>query len=186
MSAIGRLRRAGRRFLAVPSVRRRAIGLADRIPALRHVGNAVLGPTESTQKIRVLDIRPGRMFIGEKQGRRLPVVVVAALGLELGDAERLAERLERAQLTTGTFRPLVVIDTGELAPFRRRGYAVEAVMSRSSYERVNPHDAYTEYVYERVSELSAEYGARAVVPVNHATLEHMPDSVLRLIGAVAR
>lgn len=186
MSPGGRLRRAGRRVLAVPQVRRRAIALADRMPALRSVGNAVLGPTGKSTKRRTLDIRPGRMFTGEKQGRRLPIVIIVALELQPGDAVRLAERVERAQLTTGTFRPLVVVDTGELGPFRTRGYAVETLMPRTSYERVNPHDAHTEYVYERVRQLSVDYGARAVIPMDRSALDQMPDPVLRLIGAIAR
>ncbi len=61
--AVGRARRAGRRFLAVPRVRRAAVALADRAPFLRTAGNAVLGPVHGTRR-PVLDVRPGRMYSG--------------------------------------------------------------------------------------------------------------------------
>lgn len=186
MRLVARVRRAGRRVLAVPAVRGRAVALADRFPVLRSAGNAVLGPTQGTRRARTVDIRPGRMVTGETQGRRLPVVVVVAVGLGPGDAERLAAAIERAQLTTGTFRPLAVIDTGDLGAFRARGYAVEAVMSESVFARVNPHEAWSEYLFERVTVIASGYGARSVVPVDPASLDRLPDHVLRLVGATGR
>lgn len=186
MSLAGRVRRAGRRFLSRPAVRRRAAALAERMPALRAMGNAVLGPPPPSTRRIPLDIRPGRMFYGDVQGRSLPIVVVVCLGMRQGDAEELAAAVERAQLTTGSFRPLFVVDGGELAPFRTRGYAVEALMDRETYARLNPHDAHTEYVFERVAAVCAAYRARAVVPLSPAGLAATPDHVLRLIGAVPR
>lgn len=186
MKAPARLRRAGRRLLSRPAVRRRAAALADRVPWLRSAGNAVLGPPPSSGRRATLDIRPGRMFHGATQGRRLPIVVVVCLGTGPGDAELLAAAVERVQLTTGSFRPLFVVDGAELSPFRTRGYAVEAVMDRDAYARVNPQDAHSEYVFERVSAICAAYGARGVVPITPAALTATPEHVLRLLGAIPR
>ena len=41
----------------------------------------------------------------------------------------------------------------------------DPVMPRDTYARVNAHDSYGEYLYERVSQIVATYGARSVVPI---------------------
>jgi len=186
VSGLGRVRRAVRRVLAVPAVRRRAAALANRMPSIRAIGNAVLGVPPATTRRPVLDIRPGRMFWGDLQGRRLPIVVVVAVGLEPGNGETLALEIEQAQLATGTFRPLVVVDGGELAPFRRRGFAVEAVMSEDAYAQVNPQDAWSEYLFERVNAIVRAYGATSVVPWTATGWQGTPRHVLRLLGALGR
>jgi hypothetical protein len=181
----GRIRRAGRRFLAVPRVRRVAVALADRAPFLRTAGNAVLGPVHSTRR-PVLDVRPGRMFVGGVQGRALPIVVIVAVDLPAGAGEDLAREVEHAQLGSGTFRPVVVIDSGDLAAFRRRGHVVEAVMPRATFEQVNPQDSWSEYLYERVNAIVAAYGATSVVPWTTEGWARTPRHVLRLMGALGR
>lgn len=186
MRIVGSVRRAGRRFVSYPPVRRRAAAIAERFPAARSLGNAVLGaPPAGRKKLRTMDIRPGLMFT-EVQGRRLPIVVVVCTGTAPGDTERLADTVERAQLTTGTFRPLFVVDSGELAPFRRRSYAVEAVMPEAAYRALNPHDAYSEYLYTRVTDIATAYGTRSVVPLTPDVLDALPPHVLRLLGAIPR
>ncbi len=186
MSIKRRAQRAGRRFLAYPRVRRVSLAIVARVPAVRDMGNAVLGEPLATTKKKAVDIRPGPMFYGDVQGRRLPIVLIVAVGLGGGDTETLARQIELAQLTTGTFRPLFVVDSGELAPFRHRNYAVEAVMTAEAYGRVNPHDAYSEYLYERVSAIADGYRAQAVVPLPIQQLAHLSPSTMRLIGAIGR
>jgi hypothetical protein len=126
-----------------------------------------------------LDIHPGRFFAQDK-GRQLPVVVVVATGMDVGDAERLAAAVERAQFLTGSFRPLFVVDSAEFAPFRTRGYAVERVMPVAAYAEVSPHDSYAEYLYGRVSSVARGYRAASVVPMPAQLIED--DLMLRLIG----
>ena len=186
MSALRKVRRVARRFLAVPRVRRRAAALADRLPALRDVANRALGAPPATTRRQVLDIRPGRMFWGDLQGRQLPILVVVAVGVAPGDGEQLAEEVEQAQLATGTFRPLIVTDSNQLAPFRLRGQAVEAVMAQSVYARINPQDAWSEYLFERVNSIVKAYGAQSVVPWTANGWQDTPRYVLRLLGALGR
>ncbi len=81
---------------------------------------------------------------------------------------------------------MVVIDTGDLAAFRRRGIVVEAVMPQAAYQRVNPHDAWTEYLFERVNAIVAAYGATSVVPWTARGWSDTPRHVLRLLGALGR
>lgn len=184
MSARSRVRRVGHRVLAQPLVHRTALRVAARLPAIKGVGRALLGtPPAKKRRTKALDIRPGRMFT-EVQGRRLPVVVLVALGHDVDGLELLADRVERAQLTTGSFRPLFVVDRGVFAPFRSRNYAVEVVMDEAAYREVNPHDAYGEYLFERVEAIASAYGARSVVPLGPEVLVAAPDHVLRLVGAV--
>jgi len=188
MSLRNEVRRLGRRLLAVPQVRRAGVAVARRSPALKSLGRRALGVRAGTStKKRAgkprIDIRSGNMHL-PGQGSRWPIVVVAALGLAPGDTERLAATVERAQLTSGRFRPLFLVDSGELAPFRSRNYAVETVMAQAMYARVNPQDSYAEYVYERTASIVSAYGARSVVPMSMETLDSMPGTVLRLMGAL--
>lgn len=119
----------------------------------------------------------------EHQGRDWPLVVVVALGLETGSTEIVADAVERAQLTSGRFRPIFLVDSGELGPFRQRSYAVETVMTRSTYARVNPQDSYGDYLADRTLSIVTSYGARSVVPVSVAALRAgFPSDELRLMG----
>jgi len=189
MSVRSEVQRLGRRVLTVPSVRRVGLAVARRSPGLKGFTQRALGVRAgawrtggATGQARI-DIRSGAMHL-PGQGSHWPIVVVVCLGLAPGDTQVLAAAVERAQLTSGRFRPLFLVDSGELAAFRSRSYAVETVMPRSMYARVNPHDSYAEYVYERTRSIVAAYGARAVVPVSMEALGSMPTMVLRLIGAL--
>ncbi|WP_028049438.1 hypothetical protein [Cellulomonas sp. URHD0024] len=188
MSARSALRGVARRALTLPGVRRAAKAVARRSPSAKTFGVRVLGLSAGqpkrrrTGKVRI-DIRSGHMML-PGQGSRWPITVVVAVGCTAGDTERLAAAVERAQLTSGRFRPLFVVDSGELAPFRSRNYAVEVVMPRGTYARVNAQDSYGEYLYERVSQIVSTYGARSVVPVVPSAIEDMSGDVLRLVGTL--
>lgn len=168
-----------------------AVRALRRIPGIRAAARAVmadeLGGMRSRAAVREmaapLDIRPGRFF-AEQKGRTLPVVVFVATSIAAGDGEKLAAAVEQAQYLTGSFRPLFVIDAGQFGPFRARGFAVEYVMAREAYLRVNPADSYPEYLLARVSSIARAYRAASVVPLRPDAL---PDSVqLRLVGAQTR
>lgn len=161
-----------------------------RVPGARALARALLADEIGGARTRAarrgavppMDIRPGRFFTGDR-GRTLPVIAIVALGANPGDAEKLADTVERAQYLTGSFRPLLVVDGGELAPFRARGFAVEHVMSEAAFRALNPEDSYNEYVLHRVGSIVSDYRALAALPVP-------PDGgdpfQLRLIGAVHR
>lgn len=183
MSVLPSIRRATRRMLAVPRIRRIALTVAARFPAVKRLGKAMLDDSPQAARRPAADIRPGRFF-PDGQGRKLPIVVLVATGLQAGDAERLVHEVEIAQMTTGTFRPLFVVDTSELRPFRDRGYAVEHVMTQEGYAAVNPHDSYVEYLFSRTTAICRAYGAHAVVPLPPGDPTALSRPVLRLIGAL--
>lgn len=184
MSALGRARRAARRVLAYPAVRRMSLEVVAKAPVVKQWGNAVLGPPPARARHGRIDIRPGRFFAGDL-GRTLPVVALVATGLGPGDTEVLAHEVELAQMTTGSFRPLFVVDSGELAPFRTRSFAVEVLMTPESYEAVNPHDSYDAYLHERVEQIAHGYRVAAVVPLPPGRLD-LPRPLLRLVGTLPR
>lgn len=128
-------------------------------------------------------IRAGRHFT-DSRARRLPIVVIVALGLADGAAEDLAQGVERTQLSTRSFRPLFVIDSTEFAPFRRRGYVVERVMPADELAAVNPGDDYDEYLYSRVSTIARMYRVASVVPVLPGSLDDLRGSLIRLVGTI--
>jgi hypothetical protein len=170
----------------MPTVRRWGKAAAERSPRVKSLGRRVLGapdkkrrPSPAKPKI---DIRGGHMMLDTQRGR-WPIVVVVALGLQPGDTEAVADLVERAQLTSGRFRPLFLVDSGELGPFRARSYAVETVMRPDTYARVNPQDSYAAYVYERTESICAAYGVRAVVPLSREAVLAGDVTTVRLIGA---
>lgn len=134
---------------------------------------------------RPMGIRPGRYFDGV-DARALPVVVIVATGLHDGDAERLAHEFERAQMMTGTFRPLFVIDSAELGPFRRRGYAVEHVLRPEELGELCPGDSYSEYLFMRVQSIARRYGASSVVPLPSGAPAALSGPMARLVGVTSR
>jgi hypothetical protein len=140
-------------------------------------------PPVGEVRARPLRIRPGRYF-PPGVGRRLPIVVVVATGLRDGEAEELAREFEYAQMMTGSFRPLFVIDSGDFGPFRRRGYVVERVMSEKELAKTNPEDAYGEYLFSRLSTITSAYRAVSVVPFASGSLDILKGPLLRLIGTV--
>lgn len=141
----------------------------------------VVGPRR-LRPAAMLGFRAGRYF-GDRGGRSLPIVVVVSTGLQDADAERLARTVEYAQVVTGSFRPLFVIDRGEFGPFRARGYIVERVMRPDELAAVNPADSYPEYLFDRVTAIAREYGAKSVVPLPAGALAETDAVLLRLIGA---
>ncbi len=171
------------------ALRKIAIAVLGRSPRAMAVARALVprrgarrvGRRGGSSGVR-LNIRAGR-YVDDSARQELPIVVIVATGDRAADAERLAASVERAQVLTGSFRPLFVIDHGWFTPFRTRGYAVEHVMSESAFAAVRPHDLYSDYVFRRVASVTRSYGARSVVPVaDDGVLD--PES-LRLIGAVA-
>jgi hypothetical protein len=130
-----------------------------------------------------MGIRAGQHFL-KGSARKLPIVVIVATSLRSGEAESLAREVERAQIVTGTFRPLFVIDTAEFGPFRRRGYVVERVMPPEELAAANPGDAHGDYLFERISSIVRTYGATSVVPVAAGSAHALDGSLLRLIGSV--
>lgn len=132
---------------------------------------------------RTMHFRPGRYF-ADDDARNLPIVVVVATGLQPGDAERLAREFERAQLLAGSFRPLFVIDTGEFAPFRSRGYVVERVMRRDELAAANPRDSYGEYLFSRLQSIAHDYGAASIVPLPAGDPGALSGPLTRLVGAI--
>lgn len=186
MSAGRRVQRVARRALAFPAARRVVVAVGRRAPRVKDAAKVLLGVEAGGSrhlhgKPRV-DIRGGHMLLPH-QGRRWPIVLVVALGLEPGDTEVVADAIERVQLTTGRFRPLFLVDSGQLGPFRSRSYAVETVMPRAMYARVNPQDSYGDYLADRTLSIVQTYGVRSVVPVSVAALRDgvRPDE-LRLLG----
>lgn len=182
------LQRAGRRLVAYPRVRAAAVAVGRRFPAAKQLGRRVLGIRAGSERFGSggarIDIRGGLMTLAA-QSRTWPIVVFAALDLSPGDTEVVADAVERAQLTSGRFKPLFLVDSGELAPFRVRNYAVETVMAERMYTLVNPQDSYPEYVYERTESIAAAYGVRAVVPLSIEALRAQPTTyLLRLVGAL--
>ncbi|GEK17148.1 hypothetical protein CPE01_08810 [Cellulomonas persica] len=180
------MQRAARRVLAFPAARRVVVAVGRRAPRVKDAGKVLLGVEAGGSrhlhgKPRV-DIRGGHMLLPH-QGRRWPIVLVVALGLEPGDTEVVADAIERVQLTTGRFRPLFLVDSGQLGPFRSRSYAVETVMPRAMYACVNPQDSYGDYLADRTQSIVHAYGVRSVVPVSVAALRDgvRPDE-LRLLG----
>lgn len=162
------------------------IRLIAGMPGSRRLATAVLAD-QISEAVRAdvtvpLDIRPGRYFLHGK-GRRLPIVVVVSTGADQNHAERLCSAIEHAQFTTGSFRPLFIVDVNNFEPFRKRGYAVERLMSADEYRQVNPHDSYSEYLFSRVATIARRYGASAVVPLP-AELPLPDPPLLRLIGAL--
>jgi len=188
MTVKGQVQKTARRLLAYPSIRRVAVGVGRRAPGLKELGRSVVGTQAGTSskkrrfKRPAIDIRGGHMLL-EHQGQYWPIVVFVALDLEPGDTELVADAVERAQLTSGQFKPLFLVDSGQLGPFRSRSYAVETVMPRAMYARVNPQDSYGDYLAERTSSIVTAYGARSVVPLSIASVRAgiAPDE-LRLVG----
>ncbi len=170
---LGLRNRAGRR---APKV---LVAAARRLPG-GHLLLAALAE-EIRPSPRPMDIRPGRFF-EPGRGRSLPVVVFVATGLAPGDAEVLAREVEAAQFTTGSFRPLFVVDGAEMRPFRAREMAVEHVMPREQFEATNPYDSWNEYLYGRVASIARSYRATSVVPLPPSGVGSLPPEVLRLAG----
>ncbi|NEE01445.1 hypothetical protein [Phytoactinopolyspora halotolerans] len=169
--------RAARR-LAGRALRRS--DLAMRI-ARRLSGSAA--PRTSGQH-RSMAFRPGRYFV-QDGARRLPVVVVVATGLTDGEAERIAREFEYAQMMTGSFRPLFVIDSADFAPFRSRGYVVERVMRAHELAVASPGDSYGEYLFSRLRSIASDYGAASIVPLPEGSAATLRGSTARLVGALA-
>jgi hypothetical protein len=171
-------------------LRRILVTAVRRVPGTRRLASALVRrsapapePVVEVKPPRPLRIRPGRYF-PTGAARRLPIVVVVATGLRDGEAEELAREFEYAQMMTGSFRPLFVIDSGDFAPFRRRGYVVERVMNAQELASLNPRDAYGEYLFSRISTISRGYRAVSVVPYASGSLDVLRGPLLRLIGAV--
>lgn len=187
MSIVGRVRRV---LARVPGASRAYRGALDRVralPADHPVRRAAVRANRAGRTARTgpLDITPGRYFVPGK-GRTLPVVVVVATGLGPGDAERLADAVEHAQMTTAGFRPLFVVDVADFAVFRARGYAVEHVVPEERFALVNPHQAWSDYLFERVRSIAHAYGASAVVPLPPGRPDALPAPLMRLVGTVPR
>lgn len=183
-----RARRLALEFLARPGVRRNVQKVTTRFPAVLTVGRTILGVPQtsgggSAARRRIPRVRPGRFFT-DGRGEKLPIVAFVAIGLNPGDAEVLAGAVEGAQVTTAGFRPLMIIDTGEFAPFRARGYVAEHVMPADRYALVNPHDAYSEYLLDRVSAIVKGYGVKSVVPLPPGNPDVIPAYLLRLVGTL--
>lgn len=170
---VGLRNRVGRR---APKV---LVAAARRLPG-GHLLLAALAE-EIRPATRPLDIRPGRFF-EPGRGRTLPVVVFVATGLSAGDAEVLAREVEAAQFTTGSFRPLFVVDGSEMRPFRSRELAVEHVVPREQFEATNPYDSWNEYLFDRVASIARSYRATSVVPLPPGGVASVPPEVLRLAG----
>jgi hypothetical protein len=169
----------------MPTVRRWGKATAARSPQVAQLARRMLGTAGGRTGpgfVPRIDIRGGHMMLDTQRGR-WPIVVVVALGLQPGDTEAVADLVERAQLTSGRFRPLFLVDSGELGPFRARSYAVETVMRPETYARVNPQDSYAAYVYERTESICAAYGVRAVVPLSREAVLAGDVATVRLIGA---
>lgn len=181
--AVGRLHGTASSVLGYRALRRR---LVTRLNS-SHVGARVINTLKrrSAQPTAggPLGIRPGRTLTG-RAARTLPVVVIVATQLGPGDADRIARRVEHAQMMTGSFRPLFVIDNADFAPFRSRGFVVERVMRAEELASFNPDDSHAEYVFSRVRAIARDYGASSVVPLTPDALDSLPQSLTRLIGAV--
>lgn len=177
--------RTGERSTAYGTLRRTVVRVLRRL--LRAVGVAralvadELAELEGRRNGSRLDIRAGR-YVDDRARRDLPIVVIVATGSESVDCDGLAAAVEQAQVLTGSFRPLFVVDHGAFAPFRARGFAVEHVMSESSFTAVRPHDTYADYLYRRVASITRSYGAQSVVPLNAG--DQLDPRSLCLIGAV--
>jgi hypothetical protein len=170
---VGLRNRAGRR---APKV---IVAAARRLPGGQLLLSALAEEIRPTP--RPMDIRPGRFF-EPGRGRTLPVVVFVATGLAAGDAEVLAREVEAAQFTTGSFRPLFVVDGAEMRPFRSRELAVEHVMPRGQFEVTNPYDSWNEYLFDRVASIARSYRATSVVPLPPGRAVALPPELLRLAG----
>jgi hypothetical protein len=188
MARMARATGAARAVLRhVPGAGRAYRGAVERVramPADSPLRAAALRASRAARPRRSgpVDITAGRYFVPGK-GRTLPVVVLVATGLGPGDAEILADEVEHAQMTTAGFRPLCVIDSSELAPFRARGFAVERVMPEAAFAQVNPHQSWADYVYERVASIAQGYRAASVVPLPPGRPDALPRTLLRLVGA---
>lgn len=130
---------------------------------------------------RAVDIQPGR-FYEPGRGRTLPIVIFVSTGMAEGDSEELARKVELAQVMTGSFRPLFVVDSSELRPFRTRQHAVEHIMPREEFEALNRHDSWTEYLHERTASIARAYRATSVVPLPRGGVGQVSDEMLRLVG----
>lgn len=158
--------------------------LVARLRGSRAATRAVqaLTPEGAGAQSTPMGIMPGRHLAGDA-ARTLPIVVIVATGLGNGDAERVARHVEHAQVMTGSFRPLFVIDKADFAPFRHRGFVVERVMRADELAAVNPADSYSEYLFARVRSIARGYGASSVVPLPVDALDVLPHPLFRLIGA---
>ncbi|NED94085.1 hypothetical protein G1H11_02045 [Phytoactinopolyspora alkaliphila] len=152
-------------------------------PLARRVAYAVVGLDREGTQGTPMGFRPGRYFT-DVEARHLPVVVIVVIGFEGDATERLAREIESAQMLTGSFRPLFVIDTPHFGPFRSRGFAVERVMRAEELAAANPLDSYGDYLFDRVRSIARDYGASSVVPVPAEAADSMRGLTARLVGAM--
>lgn len=177
-------RTAAARLPGYRTVRRTVGQSLRRSPMAVRVAHAVAGisPAEIEAR-RPMRFRPGRYF-DDADARDLPIVVFVATGVSGEEADLLGRQVEHAQMMTGSFRPLFVVDQADFAPFRSRGYVVERVMDAEELARANPFDSHAEYVFGRVRSIARDYGAISVVPVPAGAVAAMDGVALRLVGAV--
>jgi hypothetical protein len=149
------------------------------------VAKRLAGPERTASAaVPAMGFRPGRYF-ADDGARRLPVVVIVATGMGEGDAETLAREFEHAQMMTGSFRPLFVIDNADFTPFRSRGFVVERVMRADELRVANPHDSHGEYLFSRLRSITRDYGAVSVVPIPPGAADSLKGTMARLVGALA-
>lgn len=111
----------------------------------------------------------GRTFSAE-EASHLPVALIVCRGLDEGEVETLANRIEQAQLVTAAFRPVFVLDTSAFGPLRLRSFAFEHVLGRSAWEQLYEPSGWTDYLLHQLSTLRSDYGAATVVPVESRSL----------------
>ncbi|WP_129662637.1 hypothetical protein [Phytoactinopolyspora endophytica] len=167
-------------------VARRVAGrLLRRSPVAMRVARRLAGTGKAGSSAggTSMGFRPGRYFV-QDGARKLPVVVIVATGLGEGEAEGLAREFEYAQMMTGSFRPLFVIDSADFAPFRGRGYVVERVMRAEELSAASPGDSHSEYIFSRLRSIASDYGASSIVPLPEGTAGALRGPTARLVGAL--
>lgn len=111
----------------------------------------------------------GRAFSAQ-EARFLPVALIVCRGLDEGEVEDLASRIEQAQVVAATFRPVFVLDTPAFGPLRLRSFAFEHVMDRLAWEKLHEPSKWVDYLLCQLSTLRSDYGAAVVVPIESGGL----------------
>lgn len=166
------IRRTAQRLRQTPqytAARRRTVRALRRSDLVQRAVAAISPspPAPATSPRRA--VQPLRLPAGAGfpagHGRRLPIVVVLALGLDAELVPGLLAGLRREQVLSGAFRPVVVADCPVLQHVRGHGWVCEVLLDRQEWERLHPGQSWHAYVREHVRRVVRTCGASAVVPL---------------------
>lgn len=169
---------------------RKASRYVRRLPGYRYARRALLPKIRQSHSARLLvkrvfdvdasqpaplDVGPGNV-IGGVGTERLPVVIVLMLGVPAERVEPIVDEIAHLQLLSAAFRPVIVMDSPELAATRRYAYPAELLIARDAW--TDPGQSWDDYVRLRLSRIIATYRSSATVAVGPDGLDEANRLIL--------